>query len=156
MHAFAFVRLRAFGATSHRDLALRASEDSTLRASDSINNSFRSALRENKNPDRDSHPSARSFALSVRRWIEIQRFAPLTRSVTRYARRFARMKVCKVNMALLDAPKYPSPSEHGPALLKRRLYHDEHIFFGNFSSGKCYNCSDLLQTKLQIKAQQSR
>ena len=37
----------AFGASSDGDSALRASRDSALRASDSISNSLRSALREN-------------------------------------------------------------------------------------------------------------
>ena len=41
------IRMRAFGLSSDRDSALRASGDSALRASDSISNSLRSALREN-------------------------------------------------------------------------------------------------------------
>ena len=54
----------------------------------------RASLRENKNPDRDSHLPARVFARSARHRIETRRLAPLrtlrcappTRSVTRFAR----------------------------------------------------------------------
>ena len=43
-----YIPLRAFGATSYRDSPLRASMDSAMRASDSISNSLRSALRESQ------------------------------------------------------------------------------------------------------------